>query len=56
LLAILKKQAGLPHSLYTITQILSLTLFEKTPLLQAFERSAATDPFPATPNQFNLFD
>ena len=56
LLAILKKQAGLPHSLYTITQILSLTLFERTPLLQAFERSCATDPLPGTPNQFNLFD
>ncbi len=41
LLAILKKQMRLPLSLYTITQILSLTLFEKTPLLQALSPLAA---------------
>ena len=32
--AILKKQLKLDASLYTILQILSLTLFEKAPLLQ----------------------
>ena len=56
LLAILKKQADLPHSLYTITQILSLTLFEKTPLLQAFERPRAATQTSEPSNQFNLFD
>ena len=35
LVAILKKRLGLDHSLYTILQILSVTLFEKTPMLQA---------------------
>ena len=35
LVAILKKRLHLDLSLYTILQILSLTLFEKTPLLQA---------------------
>lgn len=35
LVAILKKRFRLPASLYTILQILSLTLFEKTPILQA---------------------
>jgi IS4 transposase len=36
LVAIVKKQLGLDHSLYTILQILSISLFEKTPILQAF--------------------
>jgi hypothetical protein len=35
LVAILKKRLALPHSLYTILQILSLTLFEKMPIHQA---------------------
>ena len=36
LVAIIKKELRLEHSLYTILQILSVTLFEKTPILQAF--------------------
>jgi len=36
--AILKKRLHLDLSLYTMLQILSLTLFEKTPLLQAFSQ------------------
>ena len=35
LIAIVKKELGLKKSLYTILQILSVTLFEKTPILQA---------------------
>lgn len=35
LVAILKKRLGLKPSLYTILQILSVSLFEKTPILQA---------------------
>lgn len=35
LIAILRKRLQLPHSPYTILQILSITLFEKTPILQA---------------------
>ena len=31
---ILKKRLKLPHSLYEILQILSLTMFERTPLNQ----------------------
>jgi len=38
LVAIFKKQHHLELSLYTMLQILSLTLFEKTPLLQAFSQ------------------
>src|SRR3970040_8493 len=35
LMAIVKKRLSLPRSLYTILQILSVTLFEKTPIFQA---------------------
>jgi transposase len=37
LVAIIKKRLNLEHSLYTILQILSITLFEKMPILQAFQ-------------------
>jgi transposase len=36
LVAIIKKQLDLDQSLYTILQILSITLFEKSPILQVF--------------------
>ena len=36
LVAILKKRLKLEHSLYTILQVLSVTLFEKRPILQLF--------------------
>ena len=38
LVAIFKKSHRLPTSLYTILQVLSVTLFEKTPILQAFSQ------------------
>src|SRR5467141_3234570 len=37
LVALIRKRLGLDSSLYQILQILSLTLFEKTPILQAFQ-------------------
>lgn len=45
LVAILKKRLRLEASLYTILQILSLTLFEKNPILQALSQF----PLPAPP-------
>jgi transposase len=48
LVAILKKRLGLDHSLYTILQILSVTLFEKMPISQAF-----ADHQPETQNHEN---
>jgi len=36
LVAIVKKHLGLDLTLYKILQILSVTIFEKTPILQAF--------------------
>ena len=38
LVAIIKKRLGLKHDLYTLLQILSLTLFDKTPLLSLFQQ------------------
>jgi len=34
LIAIIKKKLKIEHSLYTILQILSVTLFEKSPILK----------------------
>jgi hypothetical protein len=42
LVAILKKRLHLDSSLYTILQILSLTLFEKTPALQALSQTTTS--------------
>jgi hypothetical protein len=50
LVAILKKRLHLEASLYTILQILSLTLFEKMPISQALSQSP---PNPSTPNTQN---
>ncbi len=56
LVAIVKKQLGLDLSLYKILQILSVTIFEKSPILKGF--SNFRDEFPdAEPcMQLNLFD
>ena len=56
LVAIVKKRLGLDHSLYTILQILSVGLFEKTPILQAFSRQAAPNETADCCNQLELFN
>jgi len=56
LVAILRKRLGLEASLYQILQILSLTLFEKVPILQAFQASDSQSDLPASDNQLILFD
>ena len=55
LVAIIKKRLNLDASLYTLLQILSVTLFEKMPLQQAFVASDYKNPVGATGNQLNLF-
>jgi hypothetical protein len=55
LVALLKKRLGLEYSLYTILQILSLSLFQKTPVLQLFSRHSDAHPLPGNPNQLELF-
>lgn len=56
LVAIVKKELGVQHSLYEILQILSLTLFEKTPLSTALCQPIAPNPETHLPNQLTLFD
>jgi len=55
LVAIIRKRLGLKVSLYQILQILSVTLFEKTPILQALQPSDSRDNLPDSANQLNLF-
>jgi len=56
LVAIVKKRLSLEPSLYTILQILSVTLFEKTPILQALSATAYTTQNHDSSNQLNLFN
>ena len=56
LVAIAKKRLGLKHDLYTILQILSLTLFEKTPVDSLFDDDASQKIPAADANQLNLFN
>jgi hypothetical protein len=56
MVAIVKKELGVERSLSEILQILSLTLFEKTPIFQALGESKSQYPEPPFPNQLNLFD
>jgi hypothetical protein len=56
LVAIVRKRLGLEASLYQILQILSVTLFEKTPILQALQASDSENDLPDTGNQLILFD
>jgi hypothetical protein len=56
LVAIVKKRLALPSSLYENLQILSLTLFERTPLDQLLTRTATDPGSPRSHNQMNLFD
>jgi Domain of unknown function (DUF4372)/Transposase DDE domain len=56
LVAIVKKRLNLKHSLYTILQILSVTLLEKIQLLQAFSSMEDDDTNGDSCNQLNLFN
>lgn len=56
LVAIVKKTLNLDHSLYTILQVLSVTLFEKTPILQALTNTHYENKESHLSNQLYLFD
>ena len=56
LVAIVKKRLQLEASLYTILQILSVSLFEKIPLAQALTLSRAAALEAESGNQLNLFE
>jgi len=56
LVAILKKELRIEHSLYTMLQVLSVSLFEKNPLLEAFSSTTYTTEIDPFANQLSLFD
>src|SRR5712692_9788237 len=56
LVAIVRKRLGLEISLYQILQILSVMLFEKTPILRALQPPNSQNDLLASANQLILFD
>jgi len=56
LVAIIKKRLHVDMSLYTILQILSVTIFERVPLLQILTNTNCRNNVPNNTNQLNLFD
>ena len=56
LVAIIKKQLRLDVTLHTLLQILSLTLFEKLPLQQAFKRVDPVENNLISDRQLKLFE
>ena len=55
LVAIVKKRLHLKQSLYTILQILSISVFEKEPLFQILTNYERSGSLPEPDNQLNLF-
>jgi len=56
LVSIVKRRMGLDRSLYTILQVLSVTLFEKTPILQVLSQPDYTFQEDDSHKQLILFD
>ncbi len=56
LVAIVKKRLALDATLYQILQVLSVTLFEKTPILRAFDDQDSQEKSTLFSNQLNLLD
>src|ERR687895_408364 len=56
LVAIIKKRLNLSATLYELLQILSLTLFERVPLIQLLADSDSTTELLDSQNQLNLFN
>lgn len=56
LVAILKKRLGVEHSLYTLLQMLSVTLFEKIEISQALTNTTCTPQSETPGNQLLLFN
>jgi Transposase DDE domain/Domain of unknown function (DUF4372) len=54
--AILKKRLALDGTLYQILQVLSVTLFEKTPILRAFDQGNSQENSTPFFKQLNLLD
>ena len=55
LVALVKKKLHAPVSLYTFLQVIGVTIFEKSPILQVFHHSSPNMEIPQHANQLNLF-
>jgi len=55
LVAIVRKRLGLDLELHAMLQILSVSLFEKTPLIQVFTQTALKPEAPEVANQLQMF-
>lgn len=56
LVAIMKKKLKLEQELYTILQILSISIFEKVPVNQLFENKNYKNNYDSDCNQLKMFD
>ena len=56
LVAIIRKELKIERTMSEILQILSISIFEKTPILQAFSREIITMDIGEAHNQLSLFD
>jgi len=56
LIAIVRKELEIEASLYTFLQILSVSIFEKTPILCALGEKIDTTGHDTSANQLILFD
>src|SRR5207237_846976 len=56
LIAIIKKELGLSVSIYQILQVVSVTVFERVPILQALQHEEPGENLGGFSNQLNLFD
>jgi uncharacterized protein DUF4372/DDE family transposase len=56
LVAIVRKELRLSASLYQILQVTSVTIFERVPILQAFQQDQPREKSDPFPNQLSLLD
>lgn len=56
LLAIIKKKLKIEHSLYTFLQVVSILIFEKTPIISMFSENNYTNSSECSDNQLFLFN
>lgn len=56
LVAYVKKQLDIAHSLYEILQILSVSVFSKVPVNELFKNQIMKDQYKPNANQLNIFD
>jgi hypothetical protein len=56
LVAIVRKRLGLEASLYQLLQVLSITLFEKTPIVRALQACDSESDLLDPGNQLKLWD